>query len=246
MSYCLGILLNEGLVFAADTRTNAGVDNISTYRKLHVFEKPGERVIVVLTAGNLAITQSVVTQLEEGLENDRERTLHSVESMYDAARLVGQALRNVHAVDGEHLKALDTEFNAAFIVGGQVAGRRMRLFQVYSAGNFIEASDDTPYIQIGEAKYGKPILDRVITPRVELLTAAKCALVSFDSTMRSNLSVGAPIDILIYKRDTQRIATRQRLTNDDPYFSAIRGQWGGGLRQLFDTLPNPAWTHDIE
>jgi putative proteasome-type protease len=246
MSYCLGILLNEGLVFAADTRTNAGVDNVSTYRKLHVFEKPGERVIAVLTVGNLAITQSVVTQIEAGLENDPERTLYTVDSLYDAARLVGRALRNVHAIDGEHLKALDTEFNAAFIVGGQIAGQRMRLFQVYSAGNFIEASEDTPYIQIGEAKYGKPILDRVITPRVELLTAAKCALVSFDSTMRSNLSVGAPIDILIYKRDTQRIATRQRLTNDDSYFSAIRNQWGGGLRQLFDTLPNPAWTHDIE
>ena len=197
MTYCLGMLLNDGLVFAGDSRTNAGVDSISTYRKLHIFERPGERMIVVLSAGNLATTQSVLSQLEEGLEGEPEANLFAVETMYGAAKMTGMALRNVTDTDSPYALAQDTDVSASFIVGGQILGRRMRLFQVYSAGNFIEATDDTPYLQIGETKYGKPILARVMDTGMGLMDAAKCAIVSLDSTIRSNISVAPPLDILV-------------------------------------------------
>lgn len=246
MTYCLGILLNDGLVMAADTRTNAGVDMVSRFRKLHVFENPGERMISVLTAGNLAITQAVLTQLEEGLDGEgAESTLYHVESLSGAAQMVGRALRNVKNRDGDHLQAMADGFVASFIVGGQIQGRRMRLFEVYAAGNFIEATEDTAYLQIGESKYGKPILDRVVTPEMDLTQAAKCALVSMDSTMRSNIAVALPIDLLIARRDTYRVATLQRIERDDPYFAMISNQWGEGLRALFDALPAPAWLDGV-
>ncbi len=198
MTYCLGIRLNDGIVFAADSRTNAGVDIISMYRKLFTFEKPGDRNICVMTAGNLAVTQAVVSQLEEGLDDeDDDDTLYTVSSMSDATKMVGRALRNVRARDEVFLKADDADSSASFIVGGQIAGRRMRLFLVYSAGNYIEATDDTPYLQIGESKYGKPILERVVTPQMDLAQAAKCALVSLDSTIRSNVAVAPPIDMVV-------------------------------------------------
>jgi len=197
LTYCLGMLLNDGLVFAGDSRTNAGVDSISTYRKLHIFERPGERMIVVLSAGNLATTQSVLSQLEEGLEGEPEANLFAVETMYGAAKMTGMALRNVTDTDSPYALAQDTDVSASFIVGGQILGRRMRLFQVYSAGNFIEATDDTPYLQIGETKYGKPILARVMDTGMGLMDAAKCAIVSLDSTIRSNISVAPPLDILV-------------------------------------------------
>lgn len=244
MSYCLGMLLEDGLVFASDSRTNAGVDHVSTFRKLFTFHTPGERLIVVLTAGNLAITQSVITQLEEGLEGDEGPegpTLYTVPSMYAAARLVGDALRKTYNHDAEHLKAQDAEFAASFIVGGQVKGRRMRMFQVYTAGNFIEATEDTPYLQIGETKYGKPILERVVTPRLDLVSAAKCAMVSLDSTIKSNISVAPPIDLLTYKRDTQTICNQHRVHEEDPYYQMVRKTWGEGLRGLFDDLAPPDW-----
>lgn len=249
MTYCLGVLLNDGLVFAADSRTNAGVDNISTYRKLHAFETPGERLIVVLSAGNLATTQSVLSQLEEGIvvdESNEGKTLYNVPSMYGAAQLVGEALRGVTERHGAHMASQSADVSATFLVGGQINGRRMRLFQVYSAGNFIEATEDTSYLQIGEAKYGKPILQRVVHPNMGLLDAAKCAIVSMDSTIRANISVALPLDILVYRKDTCRTATHQRILDDDPYFNTVSTQWGEGLRNLYEELPNPTWGDEVD
>jgi len=249
MTYCLGIMLDDGIVFAADSRTHAGVDNVSTFRKLHVFETPGERLIVVLSAGNLATSQAVITQMEEGLDGGGPNdTLHQVPSMYEAAKLVGKAARNAQSAteDDNPAADADTDFSASFIVGGQINGRRMRLFQVYSVGNFIEATEDTAYLQIGEAKYGKPILQRVVARNMGLMGAAKCALVSMDSTIRSNVSVAPPLDILIYQIDTMATATHQRITEDDRYFQMISDQWGEGLRRLYDELPNPAWKGEVD
>ena len=246
MTYCLGIRLNDGIVFASDSRTNAGVDNISKFRKLFIFEEPGDRVICVLTAGNLAVTQAVIAQLEEGLEDAPSETLYTVESLFEAAKMVGHALRNVRDRDEEYLRAEDSSASATFIVGGQIKGRRMRLFQVYSAGNFIEATADTPYMQIGESKYGKPILERVVTPDMDLLQAAKCALVSLDSTIRSNVAVAPPIDMAIIKTDACRIDSEYRIEGDDPYFVDISRRWGKGLSNLFDSLPAPTWFNDVD
>ncbi len=242
MTYCLGIRLNDGIVFAADSRTNAGVDNISMFRKLFVFEKPGERAICVLTAGNLAITQAVISQLEEGLDDGSEEdNIYNVPSLSEAAKMVGHALRNVRARDDEYLKSEAADTSATFIVGGQIKARRMRLFLVYSAGNYIEATDDTPYMQIGESKYGKPILERVVTPEMELSQAAKCALVSIDSTIRSNVAVAPPIDMVIIRADECKIGMMHRIKADEPYYTDLSKNWGEGLRHLFDSLPTPSW-----
>ncbi|MCK5777920.1 MAG: proteasome-type protease [Rhodospirillales bacterium] len=242
MTYCLGIRLNDGIVFAADSRTNAGVDNISMFRKLFVFEKPGERAICVLTAGNLAITQAVISQLEEGLDDgSEENNIYNVPSLSEAAKMVGHALRNVRARDDEYLKSEAADTSATFIVGGQIKARRMRLFLVYSAGNYIEATDDTPYMQIGESKYGKPILERVVTPEMELSQAAKCALVSIDSTIRSNVAVAPPIDMVIIRADECKIGMMHRIKADEPYYTDLSKNWGEGLRHLFDSLPTPSW-----
>lgn len=246
MTYCLGIRLNDGLVFASDSRTNAGVDNISTFRKLFTFEQPGKRLICVLTAGNLAVTQSVITQLEEGLDDGGpEDVMNNVESVLDAAKMVGRAIRNVRARDEAYIRAEDADATATFIVGGQLEGRRMRLFQVYSAGNFIEATDETPYMQIGESKYGKPILERVVQPEMDLLQAAKCALVSLDSTIRSNVAVAPPIDLLVVRMNECRTCVRQTIESDDPYYTDISRRWGEGLSNLFHGLPAPAWLDDV-
>ncbi|MEQ8321448.1 MAG: proteasome-type protease [Rhodospirillales bacterium] len=245
MTYCLGIRLNDGIVFAADSRTNAGVDNISMFRKLFTFEKPGERVICVLTAGNLAITQAVISQLEEGLDDgDETDNLFNVPSLSEAAKMVGHALRNVRARDDEYLKSEAADTSATFIVGGQIRGRRMRLFLVYSAGNYIEATEETPYMQIGESKYGKPILERVVTPEMDLAQAAKCALVSIDSTIRSNVAVAPPIDMVIIRADEYRVGMTHRIKADEPYYTDLSKNWGEGLRNLFDSLPTPSWLTD--
>lgn len=242
MTYCLGMRLRAGLVMVADSRTNAGVDFVSTYRKSFVFDKADDRVIVLMTAGNLAITQSVVSLLEQRAEGDDPAlNLYAAESMYDVARLVGKTLRDVHDLDGEALRVHGTEFNASFILGGQIRGRTMRLFNIYAAGNFIEATDETPYLQIGETKYGKPIVERVLTVDTPLPEAAKCALVSFDSTIKSNLSVGPPLDLVICPVDSCRATIRLRLDEDDPYWSTLRVRWGEGLRELFGRLPDPDW-----
>jgi putative proteasome-type protease len=242
MSYCVGILLDAGLVMVSDSRTSAGVDRVATFQKTFVYEEPGERLFVVLTAGNLSITQAVISILNDGIEgkNDRANIL-AVPSMYQAARTVGHALREVYNEDGPSLKQHDIEFNASIIFGGQVKGGRLRLFQIYAPGNFIEASADTPYFQIGEVKYGKPVIDRIITPKTGLIEAAKCALISFDSTMRSNVSVGPPIDLLIYKRDTQRVALQIRLEETDPYLRSVRSLWSEGLVRTFASVPDPDW-----
>jgi putative proteasome-type protease len=203
MTYCVGMVLDAGLVFLSDSRTNAGVDQISTFRKTKVIERPGDRVIVLLSSGNLAITQGATSLLGERMAAlDAESiNLHTCPNMFEAARCVGDALREMHARDADALKSQGVEFNPSFILGGQIKGEAPRLFHVYAAGNFIEATHDTPYFQIGESKYGKPIIDRVTRRSMALSEAAKCALISMDSTIRSNLSVGLPLDLVIVRRD---------------------------------------------
>lgn len=247
MTYCLGILLDEGLVFASDSRTNAGVDSVATFRKLFVFDQPGERMIALLTAGNLAITQEVISMVERGLyTDDTSRSLFQVETLFDAAKVVGGFLRSVFDRDADYFRAHAAEFNASMIVGGQIRGERPRLFLTYSSGNFIEACAETPYFQLGETKYGKPILERVLTPEVSLVDAAKCALVSFDSTIKANISVAPPIDLLIYRKDAFTVATHQRIAENDPYFLKLRHHWGEGLRRVFADAPDPPWRQTAE
>ena len=241
MTYAVGFYLDQGLVFASDSRTNAGVDHVSVARKMTVFEKPGERFIVLLSSGNLAITQAVIRQLEENLDTGEKEDIFAASSMFAIARIVGGALREVYGVDAEHLHERGLEFNAAFILGGQVAGGEARLFMVYSAGNFIEASVETPFLQIGETKYGKPIIDRTIKFSSSIDDAVKCGLLSFDSTMRSNISVGPPIDILTYERDSLKSGIRVQLCEDDPYLSQIAEYWSGALRKAFQETPDPQW-----
>jgi putative proteasome-type protease len=243
MTYCVAAVLDAGMVFASDSRTSAGVDHISSFRKMRLFVSDGERVIVILSSGNLSITQNVVNILDHQARNPEvKKTIVNVSSLIEAAELVGDTLREVKRRDEPYLKASSVDASASFIVGGQIRGERQRLFHVYNEGNFIEATRDTPYFQIGESKYGKPVIDRVIKCNTEILDATKCILVSFDSTMRSNISVGLPIDLLIYVRDTFRIGMQRRVEEDDPYFSMIHQQWGNGLRRVFADLPNPAWT----
>jgi len=238
MTYAVALRLERGLVFAADTRTNAGIDNIAQYRKLHFWRKTGDRVIVLLTAGNLAITQAVVSLINEQLECDdpEKPTIYNATNMFRAARVVGDAVREVRKTDGEALEATRSGFSASFIVGGQIGDERPRLFQVYSEGNFIEAGDDTPYFQIGEHKYGKPILDRVADPKMRLGEAAKLILLSYDSTLRSNLSVGMPIDILVYERDSLDVRRFKRLEQDDEYFKKLSLSWSEALRSAFSKI----------
>lgn len=235
MTYCVGLKLDRGLVFAADTRTNAGLDNISTFKKLHVWEKQDDRVLVLLSAGNLAITQAVVSLLTEHISSASEtgKTLMTVETMFQAARLVGSAVREVREIDGEALEATADSFFVTFILGGQIKGEEPRLFQIYAAGNFIEVGEDTPFLQIGEHKYGKPILDRVTRSDMRLGEAAKMALLSFDSTLRSNLSVGMPIDLLLYNTDSFSAERQKRIEQDDPYFQKISAGWSDSLRNAF-------------
>jgi len=242
MTYCIGMLLDTGLVFASDSRTNAGVDQIATFRKMTVYEKPGDRVLVMLTAGNLSVTQGVVNLLErDALAEKCEKSIFKVPSLFSAAQAVGGALRVVYERDGCHLKEHGGEFNASIILGGQIRGERPRLFNIYAAGNFIEATADTPYFQTGEIKYGKPIVDRLITWRSTLNEGAKCALLSFDSTIRSNISVGLPIDLLCYERDQLRVDLRRSIDERDPYFGELKRHWHEGLREVFSALPDPCW-----
>ena len=242
MTYCVGLYLKEGLVLLSDTRTNAGVDNISTFSKMHVFEKAGERVMVLLSAGNLATSQAVVNLLKEGIrQNDKTDTLLTAPSMFRAAQLVGEAVRQVYRLDAPTLQAQNVQFDISILLGGQIKGRGMRLFQVYAAGNFIEATADTPFLQVGEHKYGKPILDRAATHDTALYDGVKLALVSMDSTLRSNLTVGLPIDLLVYRRDALKPELRRRITEDDEYFRMIRERWSAALREAYRAIPAPSW-----
>ncbi len=235
MTYGVALRLDRGLVFAADTRTNAGVDNIAQYRKLHFWRQPGERVLVLLSAGNLAVTQSVISLLNERMNENVPDTTHllNAPNMYRAARVAGDAVREARRIDGAALEASKAGFQASLIFGGQIGQERPRLFQIYSEGNFIEATDDTPFLQIGEHKYGKPILDRVAQANMRLGEAAKLILLSFDSTLRSNLSVGMPIDLLIYERDTLDVRRERRISADDEYFKKLSSSWSEALRSAF-------------
>ena len=241
MTYCVGLAVDTGLVMLSDSRTNAGVDQINTFRKMTTFQHP-DRVLVLMSAGNLAITQAVVNLLSTPKHKDQPTAFLSAGDMFNAARVVGDALRAIHQRDAEDLKEHGHEFNGTFILGGQIKGEEPRLFHIYSAGNFIESSIETPYFQIGESKYGKPIIDRVITRSSSLGTAAKCALVSMDSTIRSNLSVGAPLDLAIVKRGEFKLATHLSIEMDNPYFTMIRDRWGQALQEVFSELPNPDWS----
>ena len=242
MTYCVGMLVDTGLVMLSDSRTNAGVEQINTFRKMATFQRANDRVLVLLSAGNLAITQAVVNLLHEAPEDpDHPTRIFRASNMFNAARVVGDALREIHERDAESLKDLGHEFNGTFILGGQINGEAPRLFHIYSAGNFIESSPDTPYFQIGESKYGKPIIDRVISRSTSLAQAAKCALGSMDSAIRSNLSVGPPLDLAIIRRDEFKLATHISIDMDNEYFALIRKRWGFALQEVFSELPNPNW-----
>jgi putative proteasome-type protease len=246
------MLLDTGLVFLSDSRTNAGVDQISTFRKAMVFQKPGERVLVLQSSGNLAITQTVLSILKEEIETcstvgaaaaatggGMRPNLMTAPNLFEAARCVGDALRELHRRDALPLKEFGVDFNASLILGGQIRGEAPRLFSIYSAGNFIEATPDTTYFQIGESKYGKPIVDRVLRRTSSLNEAVKCALVSMDSTIRSNLSVGLPLDLVIVKRDHFKVARHMSIDTENDYFRGIRGRWSEALREAFVQLPDP-------
>ena len=245
MTYCCAIKTNAGMVFLSDSRTNAGVDAIGTFRKMLVYERPGDRFMVMLSAGNLSISQSVreILQIESirDAETGDPITIWNAASMFDATRVLGAAVRHVNRRDGEALRKSGLEFNVSLIFGGQIGDEPMRLFLVYSAGNFIEATAETPYFQIGESKYGKPVLDRVITPETPLDEAAKCALVSMDSTIKSNLSVGLPLDLVVYEAGKLQSDRVVCIDHDNPYYRMLHDSWGQRLRQVFDSIEDPQW-----
>ncbi len=242
MTYCVGVLLKDGVVLASDSRTHAGVDNFSTFSKMTVYERADDRVVVLLSSGSLAGTQAVISLLDQrAAAKDGQPNLWTAKTMFDVVVLVSDALRDIERRDAPFLANGPIAFNASFIVGGQLKGEAPRLFRIYAEGNFIEARDQTPFLQTGEAKYGKPIIDRVIGPTTTLADATKCVLVSFDSTIRSNLSVGMPIDLVCYERDSLAIRMRRRFANGDPYFTALSTDWSEGVRTVFRGLPELKW-----
>jgi len=247
MTYCTGILVREGLVMIADTRTNAGIDNVSTFRKLHVWDRPGERVVSVASAGNLSLSQSVMGLLAEGMKDPhsgRIETLETVPSMFRAAQLVGLGLRQIRHELGEALEEAGVSFEVSFLLGGQIKGKPPKLYMIYSAGNFIECGMDAPFLQIGEHKYGKPILDRAVTYDIDIYDALKIGLISVDSTMRSNLGVGLPIDIIVIRRDALATEVSARIEVGDPYFQDLRNSWSEALRAAHMNIPRPPYTSD--
>lgn len=242
MTYCVALLVDSGMVFASDSRTHAGLDDFASFCKMTLFERSGDRVIVLLSSGSLAITQAVISLLRQRADGaDGGSSVWTARTMFDVMGLVSEAIREIELRDGRYLKGSGGGFSASFLVGGQIRGEAPRLFRMYSEGNFIEATEDTPYLQTGEAKYGKPIIDRVIDADTTLAEAAKCVLVSFDSTMRSNLSVGMPIDLILYERDSLAISHRRRFHEGDTYFKQISEAWSSGVRQVFRELPELLW-----
>lgn len=242
MTYCVALLLDSGMFFASDSRTNAGVDHIATFCKMKVYEKKDDRVMVLLSSGNLAMTQGVTNILDRHAKEEPGReTIWTATSMYDVANIVGDALREMQRRDGPYLMQSNVDYSATLVLGGQIKGEEPRLFNIYSQGNFIEATPENLYFQVGESKYGKPVIDRVVTSATPMAEAAKCVLISFDSTIRSNISVGLPIDVLWYPRDSLRVGIHRRIGEGDPYFTMLRQGWGGGLRRVFGELPNPDW-----
>ena len=240
MTYCVGLKIDRGLVFMSDTRTNAGIDSISTFRKMHVWEEPGERVIVLMSAGNLATTQSVVSMLDERSKaaNERAPTLLEMPSMFQTATLVGNVVKEVIANSSPAGEKADSYFNASFILGGQIRGTEPRLFMIYPEGNFIESSEDTPFFQVGETKYGKPIIVRAYDKAMSFAETVKLLIVSFDSTLKSNLSVGLPLDLMFYEKDSFRVGLKKRIVQDDPYYRTVSDGWSNALKQAFKSLPD--------
>ena len=240
MTYCVGLKIDKGLVFMSDTRTNAGIDSISTFRKMHVWEDPGKRLIVLMSAGNLATTQAVVSLLDERSKAvvDRSPTLMKTPSMYQTARLVGNTVKEVIRDSSPEGEKADSYFNASFILGGQIHGAEPRLFMIYPEGNFIESTEDTPFFQVGETKYGKPIIVRTYDRTMSFAESVKLLLVSFDSTLKSNLSVGLQLDLLFYEKDTMKVGVKKRIGQDDPYYRTISDGWSNALKQAFRGLPD--------
>ena len=246
MTYCVGMLVNEGLAMMADTRTNAGVDNISSYKKLHVIETPGERVIALATAGNLSVTQTALAMVREGIrmaDSDEVETLHTAPTLFRAAQLVGHAVKSVRENIAPSLEAEAVDVSATVLMGGQVAGGALGLYLIYSQGNFIECGADTPYMQIGEFKYGKPILDRSLTTETPLDDAVKLGLISFDSTIRSNVAVGPPFDLITLERDALK-SDQRRIEAEDPYFRDLGARWSQALAEAHRAMPAPPWMTD--
>jgi len=240
MTYCVAMKVEQGLVLTSDSRTNAGVDHIASFRKLNVLEVPGERVIFIQSAGNLATTQSVITVLQTAIRN-AERHCLNVPTMFDVAELVGKTMREVIKRDQGQNQGVD--FSCSMLISGQIKGEEHRLFHVYPQGNFIEAGDDTPYFQIGESKYGKPIIDRIVDCHTPLERAMLCSLISMDSTLRSNLSVGMPLDLICYHKGEMNNPGIVRVEEGDEMFRQVRQAWSEGMRELFDGLP--VLTRDI-
>jgi putative proteasome-type protease len=248
MTYCCGILVRDGLVMIADTRTNAGLDNVSTFRKLHVYTVPGESIMALASSGNLSLSQTVRSMLTEGVDNpetgERE-TLLNAPTMFQAAQRIGRAIRTIQEVEGKALEEADVDHAVAFLFGGQIKGERLRLFMIYSAGNFIECTTDTPYLQIGEHKYGKPVLDRAISFDTDLYDSLKIGLISMDSTMRSNLAVGLPIDLLVVRRDICVSEVNYRIEPGEPYFQDLRERWSAALRAAHIAIPRPPYRSPV-
>jgi putative proteasome-type protease len=244
MTYCLGIINRFGIVMAADSRTNAGVDYISAYKKLFEFSVEGDRTILLCTSGNLSITQDVLARVNRDIQRQEESNLHTIPSMYDVAHYVGNKIRQVQEKERPWLEKDNIEFSCNILCGGQIRGEEPELYLIYSQGNFIQATSETPFLQIGETKYGKPILDRTITYETSIEEVAKCALLSIDSTMKSNISVGPPIDLIAYRAGSFRIDRRLHLQSGDPYLNKIQQLWGESLRQAFESIPDIEWQEE--
>jgi putative proteasome-type protease len=242
MTYCVAAKVNDGLVFASDTRTSAGVDDVRTYNKMHVFETPGDRVFVIMSSGNLATTQVVLNHLRRDIEDPTALiSLNTVRHMFDAADYIGGLSVRAQRETAQHSQQSSVDFRTTLILGGQIQGEDHALYLIYPEGNCISASPETPYIQIGESKYGKPILDRIIRPWVSLEDAARCTLVSLDSTIKSNLTVGPPLDIAIVPRDARRITHKERFDLDTPFYAQLKKSWGDLLLRAFNDLPRFEW-----
>ena len=244
MTYCLGIINQFGIVMAADSRTNAGVDYISTYKKLFDLSLPGERAIIICASGSLSVTQGVLTRLNRDIQNQEEKNLHTLSTMYDIAAYIGSKSREIQDLDRPWLEKDKVDYRCNFLLGGQIKGEEPKLYLIYPQGNFIQATKETPFLQIGETKYGKPIIDRMITYDTALEDVAKCALLSIDSTMKSNISVGPPINLIMYKTDSFDIRNTLELRLGAPYIAKIRKLWEKSVRQAFEAMPNIEWEHE--
>jgi putative proteasome-type protease len=244
MTYCCGVLVREGLVMIADTRTNAGIDDVSTYRKLHLFNDPGHQQMVIACAGNLSATQSILHLVREGFENPPTKTFEKLtdcRTMFEGAQLIGRAVRRIRELEGDAYEQINVKFQVSFLFGGQIDGDAMRLFMIYSAGNFIECGHDAPFLQIGEYKYGKPVLDRAVNFDTGVHDALKIALISMDSTMRSNIGVGIPIDVALCRRDSLKLEVDFRIDHTEPYFHDLRDRWSTALRAAHIAIPAPPY-----